>query len=176
MQQAAEAASFSIGGLYYYFANKQELVLHGLHPEALRRRCLEFFDKADVWRDQDIHKYYEEYLDFAIASIEFARPALYAALELGRDEFLNTIDTSANMSASDFREIKRLILPGVSDEDLDRLERSLQRIIVSACLNKNLSSNEVRKDMAAIFQGYSTTIPYQYTELTTTMLERQNFE
>lgn len=176
MRQAAKAASLSIGGLYYYFPNKNDLILHGLHPEALRRRCLEFVDHAGVWRDQNIHKYFEEYLDFAIANVEFIRPSVYAALELGRDEFLSSVDLSVNMSAKDFRELKRLILPGASDEDLDHIERSLHRIMISASLDKNLSSDEVRKDMAAIFQGHLIALPLPYTELTTTLFEKQTTE
>jgi len=176
MRQAAEAASLSIGGLYYYFPNKNDLILHGLHPEALRRRCLEFVDHAGVWRDQNIHKYYEEYLNFAIANVEFIRPSVYAALELGREEFLSSVDSSVNMAAKDFRELKRLILPGASDEDLDHIERSLRRIMISASLDKNLSGNEVRKDMAAIFQGHLTSLPHEYTELTIAIQERQPVE
>ena len=47
MRQAARAASLSIGGLYYYFPTKRELLLHGLCPAALLRYCAEFHAEFD---------------------------------------------------------------------------------------------------------------------------------
>ena len=59
MRQAARAANLSIGGLYYYFPTKRELLLHGLCPAALLRYCAVFHGEYDTLTATDPQGYLE---------------------------------------------------------------------------------------------------------------------
>src|SRR5579859_288942 len=57
MQDIARAAHMSVGSLYYYFPNKQDLVLCGLRTGVLAHRCRAFHRAADHLRGSDPRAY-----------------------------------------------------------------------------------------------------------------------
>ena len=93
MRQAARAVSLSIGGLYYYFPTKRELLLHGLCPAALLRFCQEFHAEFDYLTETDPRRYLEEGIAVIVQQAEFCRPSIQAALELGAESLWEVVET-----------------------------------------------------------------------------------
>lgn len=90
IKDVARVAYISPGGIYHYFASKRELVLYGLDPEGLSRACREeaaelYQVLADRW-DVELGEVIRLYVDKSVRMLEFVRPALHAAIELGRPE------------------------------------------------------------------------------------------
>ena len=155
MRQAASAACLSVGGLYHYFPTKMDLMLYVLQPGVLDQRCQEFHQQYQGLAVREPQQYFDRYVDFAVRGVRLWQPSIQAALELGVETFRNTIDWALDMSVVRFREMKRIITPGTSDEALDQLEQSLRRVCLAACLDKRITPEALRKDIYAIFGSYS---------------------
>src|SRR5438270_7913371 len=155
MQQAARAACLSIGGLYHYFPTKRDLMLFVLEPDTLNRRCQDFHRQYRALAAQDPHRYLGLYVDFAVHGVRLWQPAVQAALELGVDTFQGVIDAALGIGAEGFREMKRIITPGVTEETLDKMEYSLRRATLAACLDKRITPEALKSEIYAIFEGYS---------------------
>ena len=108
MRQAAAAAFVSLGGLYFYFPNKQALVLFGMDGEVLGAACAEFRTQTRNLLESDPPSAAEALIRFFAESASFIRPALLAALELGADEFMSRLETFLSIGIEDFVETLRL--------------------------------------------------------------------
>jgi AcrR family transcriptional regulator len=155
IEAAARAANLSVGGLYHYFPTKQDLLLYTLQPDVLDRRCQQFHQDYAELAAQNPREYFEHYVNFAVRGVRLWQPAIQAALELGVETFWSVVDRAMILSVERFRDMKRIITPGVSEETLDQLEFSLRRACLAACLDKRITPEALSKDIHAIFGGYA---------------------
>jgi AcrR family transcriptional regulator len=154
MREAAQAACLSIGGLYHYFPTKRELVLHGLCPEAILRRCQDFHDQFEHLTEVDPQQYFAKGIDLIIEHVGFCRPALHAALELGSASFWEVIDTLLSGTEAAFEANLRRLVPAVSDLEAQRWGRSIRRALCAALLDKHISPDELRDELRILVDGY----------------------
>lgn len=154
MRQAASAACLSVGGLYHYFPTKRRLVLHGLSPEALNKRCQDFHAQFEYLAEVDP----EQYLDLAIQDtvklIGFVRPAFHAALELGVESFWYVIDNVLSLTIDVYNVILQRLFPEVNEQELDRIGRALRRSIAGSVLDKTITNDEISDELRSLVDGY----------------------
>jgi len=156
MRQAARAACLSIGGLYHYFPTKRDLVLHGLCPEALTRWCHDFHAQFGYLANVDPEQYLDRCLDDTVQVIKFLRPAFHAALELGAEAFWGVIENVLMFTIQEFTMVMRLLVPEVSEQELDRIGRALRRAICGGMLDKSATDEEIRGELRALLNGYKS--------------------
>ncbi len=154
MQQAAQAACLSIGGLYHYFPTKRDLVLHGLRPEALLRCCQDFHAQFDQLAFTDPQRYIDEGINVVVEQVGFCRPAIHAAMELGAESFWETIETLLSSTSLDFEVNLRRVVPAASDEELHRCGRAIRRTICAALLDKSIKTDELRDELGMLVTGH----------------------
>lgn len=154
MRQAAAAACLSIGGLYHYFPTKRELVLHGLCPAALYRLCEDFHTQYGHLTEHDPQRYIEHGIEVVVKHVNFCRPAVHAALELGSESFWEVIETLLTNTALDFERNLQRTVPEVSEEELHQCGRAIRRAICAALLDKRMSADELRGELRILIDGY----------------------
>ncbi|MFN8513001.1 MAG: TetR/AcrR family transcriptional regulator [Thermomicrobiales bacterium] len=155
MRAAADAACMSIGGLYHYFPTKRDLVLHGLDEAARTRLCHEYRAAiADVaaW---GLSRWVESYLDFAQRMIDFMRPAVQAALDLGVDEFQTQLDSGLVYHVTDLVETLRVLVPAIPGRDLESLARAMRRLVLGTLIDRTDTRAELRDQQRALIYGYA---------------------
>lgn len=158
MRQAARAACLSIGGLYHYFPTKRDLVLHGLCPEAILRRCQDFHAQFGHLADVDPQCYLAAGIEVIVEHVSFCRPAVHAALELGTASFWEVIDTLLTSATLDFEVNLQRLVPEVSDQDLQRWGRAVRRAICAGLLDKSVTSDELQEELHLLVDGYVNSI------------------
>ena len=154
MRVAARRACLSIGGLYHHFATKQDLVLHGMKPEAIARYCQDFHNEFGYLADSDPAAFLDAYIDFVTDSIGFIRPAVHAALELGIETLENVLEPSLTAASEEFTAAFRTVFPSASEDDVYQAGRAISRAIVSALFDKNITAQEFRGEVSALINGY----------------------
>jgi AcrR family transcriptional regulator len=154
MRQAASAACLSVGGLYHHFSTKRELVLFGLEPAALRRRCSDFETRFGYLVDVDPGGYLECCVENNVELIRFIRPAIHAALELGVDTFWYVIDAVLTLVVQDFTVALQRIFPKAEETARERIGRSIRRSLAGGVLDKTVSDDEIRDELHALIEGY----------------------
>src|SRR5205814_2189993 len=137
-----------------YFPTKRDLLLYTLQPDVLNERCQNFFREHKQMAAEDPRRFFDLYVDFAVRGVRLWQPAIQASLELGVETFWGVLDWALNLGAEGFRDMKRIVAPGISEEALDQLEYSLRRAVLAACLDKRITSEALRKEIFAIFEGY----------------------
>jgi AcrR family transcriptional regulator len=155
MRDAAQAACLSIGGLYHYFPTKRELVLHGLCPEAILRRCQDFHAQFEHLAEADPQQYINEGIDLIVSHVEFCRPAIHAALELGTESFWEVIDALLTGTEQAFEVNLQRLLPETSDQEVRRWGRAIRRALCAALLDKSISPDELRDELHILADGYA---------------------
>lgn len=158
MRQAARAACLSIGGLYHYFPTKRELVLHGLCPEAILRRCQDFHAQFGYLADVDPGRYFEEGIELVVEHVGFCRPAIHAALELGTESFWEVIEALLTGTEQAFEANLQRLFPEASDQELRQWGRTIRRAICAALLDKSVSPDELRDELHILVDGYVSRI------------------
>lgn len=154
MRQAAQVACLSIGGLYHYFPTKRDLVLHGLHPEALLKHCEEFHTQFGHLADQEPQRYIEEGINIIVKEVAFCRPAIHAALDLGVESFWVVIETLLTSTALQFEGRLQMLFPVAGEQALQQWGRAMRRTICAALLDKNISPDELRDELQMLVAGY----------------------
>ncbi|MEZ4669638.1 MAG: TetR/AcrR family transcriptional regulator [Anaerolineae bacterium] len=154
MRLAARTACLSVGGLYHHFATKQDLVLHGMQPEAIGRYCQDFHDKCGYLITADPKSFLDVYLEFLSNAIEFIRPAFFAALELGIETFEKILEPSLTAVNQEFAAAFRAVFPNASEDDIFQAGRAIHRSIVSALFDKNITRQEFHREVCALISGY----------------------
>ena len=157
MRVAARAACLSVGGLYHHFPTKRNLVLHGLHPEAIARRCQDFHDKFDHLANADPVGYLDAGIDSITDALLFVRPALHAALELGVETFKSSLEASLTTATDEFAMSLRHAFPDAAEDNIYQAGRAIYRAMISALLDKNITAREFRGEVAALINGYFVT-------------------
>jgi AcrR family transcriptional regulator len=154
MGAAARAAYLSVGGLYHHFPTKRDLVLHGLQPEAIARRCQAFHDRFDHLARSNPLAYLEAGLDSVTGSILFVRPAFHAALELGVETFKNVLETSLTTATDEFAVSLQNVFLDAAEDEVYQAGRAMYRAMISALLDKNITAQEFRGELSALINGY----------------------
>jgi AcrR family transcriptional regulator len=152
MQEAAYAACLSMGGLYHYFGSKRELVLYPMLPGVCEEAMRRFEIAYGHLRESDPKAYLDVFIEEEAESVFLVRPAVYAALELGAEDFWRTLEGGAIVE-----DISRWVraIQGGSDiqHDPDVLARSIRRLFMAALLDRSITPDEVRADLRALIQG-----------------------
>ncbi len=154
MREAARAAHISLGGLYHYFPTKRDLMLHSLTPDAFARLCADFHRQYGHLRERDPATFLDAYIDWQVQECGFVRPALWAAMELGVPIMREAIAGGIETGLRDFIEPLRAVAPELTDSDAENLGRSLRRLLFAALLDRNISSDELRRELRALISGY----------------------
>jgi len=154
MRQAARAASLSIGGLYYYFPTKRELLLHGLCPAALLRFCQEFHAEFDALTATDPRRYLEAGIQVVAKQAQFCRPSIQAALELGAEAFMEVVETLLASTTLDFEVHLQQAAPAAGEEELHKCGRAIRRAIFAALLDKSMGPEELQDELRILVDGY----------------------
>ena len=159
MRQAAGAASLSIGGLYYYFPTKRELLLHGLCPAALLRFCAAFHGEYDALTATDPQRYLAVGIGVVARQAQFCRPSIKAALELGADSFQEVVETLLANTTLDFEVHLQKAAPEVGEEELHKCGRAIRRAIFAALLDQSASPEELQDELRILVDGYVRRVP-----------------
>ena len=154
MRMAARASYLSVGGLYHHFATKRALVLYGLQPDAITRRCQIFHDEYDHLATSDPVQYLNAGLDSLSNTVLFVRPAFQAALELGIETFNSVLQVSIATAGDSFTVALQNAFPDLGEDDLYQMGRSAIRAIMSALLDKGITVQEFRSELSALMDGY----------------------
>src|SRR3712207_773491 len=120
MRDAASAACLSIGGLYHYYPNKRDLVLHGLHDDARARICQEYRARMTNLAAWSVEAYIELYLDLCLEMFGFVRPAVQAALELGVEAFQAQLAAGLTTNVTELAETLHQLAPDIPDRKSTR--------------------------------------------------------
>lgn len=154
MRMAARAACLSVGGLYHHFATKNDLVLHGIQPDAITRFCQDFHGQSGYLANSNPPAFLDAYLDFVADAVRFIRPAIHAALELGIQTLENILEPSLTAAGNEFTATFRAVFPGAGDDDVSQAGRAIHRAIVSALFDKHITRVEFRDEISALINGY----------------------
>src|SRR5438552_17698709 len=146
MRQAAALSFLSLGGLYHYFPDKRSLVLFGLDQEAHERVCMEFGATYGHLQDSDPQAAAEAFVRFFGERVSFVRPSIYAALELGAEDFMSLIEANINLGLEAFMQVLRLAVTDAEDRDLRLDGRALWRVVRGAPIDGSGTGAEVERE------------------------------
>lgn len=150
----ARAAYLSPGGVYHYFRSKRQLVLYGLEPEALSRACSD--EAADLHEvlasatSDDLREIIDLYVEKNVRMLEFVRPALQAAIELGRPALRNRLSAGLRKDA-DF--LVSALAPLVdAPASADDTANTIRRTILGLALDEGIRPAEARRQLLGLFR------------------------
>ena len=155
MRDAARAAHMSVGGLYHYFPTKRDLVLHSLEWEARHRLCREYREQLFSLSGWNADAHIEVYLDLSIRMFAFMRPSVQAALELGAEELQEALDAGLAANVGELVESLRLVSPEATELGLEKLARTIRRVVLGALVDQHADLDETREQLRAIVEGYA---------------------
>jgi AcrR family transcriptional regulator len=147
MVEAAEAACMSVGGLYHYFPTKRELVLHGLDPVARRRICADESRRLGELLRRSELSLVEFFVDTTLQLIDFMRPSVIAALDLGDGTLQRTLDARWTTDVREMVEGFQVMLPDAPVADLSALARSIRRAMLGILIEREVDMDVVRADL-----------------------------
>jgi AcrR family transcriptional regulator len=153
MREAATVSFLSLGGLYHYFPDKRSLVLFGLDQEAHERVCVEFTSKYGHLKESDPKAAAEAFVQFFAERVSFIRPAMYAALELGAEDFMSRLQANINLGLDAFVELLELAVPDAKDRDLRLVARSVRRLVLAGLIDRSISRSEIEEELRAVISG-----------------------
>jgi AcrR family transcriptional regulator len=153
MREAATVSFLSLGGLYHYFPDKRSLVLFGLDQEAHERVCVEFTSKYGHLKESDPKAAAEAFVQFFAERVSFIRPAIYAALELGAEDFMSRLQANINLGLDAFVELLELAVPDAKDRDLRLVARSVRRLVLAGLIDRSITRSEIEEELRAVISG-----------------------
>jgi AcrR family transcriptional regulator len=153
MREAAAVSFLSLGGLYHYFPDKRSLVLFGLDQEAHERICMEFKANYGHLKDSDPQAAAEAFVEFFGERVSFIRPAMYAALELGAEDFMSRLQANINLGLDAFVDVLELAVPDAKDRDLRLVARSVRRLVLAGLIDRSISRSEIEEELRAVISG-----------------------
>ncbi len=153
MREAAAVSFLSLGGLYHYFPDKRSLVLFGLDQEAHERVCVEFTSKYGHLKESDPKAAAEAFVQFFAERVSFIRPAMYAALELGAEDFMSRLQANINLGLDAFVELLELAVPDAKDRDLRLVARSVRRLVLAGLIDRSITRSEIEEELRAVISG-----------------------
>ncbi len=156
MCAAARAAYVSVGGLYYYFPTKSDLVLHGLQPAAIARFC---HDKVSAYAhlaETDPSAYGRAVLDHLHdLVVGFLLPAYDAAVELGAETMRAQVRRTLEEGLGEVVDLLRQLAPQLDEAQLAALGAGLLRNVLSLLLDRATPPEHFRRDLDALIKGYT---------------------
>jgi len=156
MRAAARAAYVSVGGLYYYFPTKRDLVLHGLQPEAIAGYCHDRVGAFAHLAETDPAAYSKAILDhFHDLVVGFVLPAYDAAVELGVETALAQVHRTLEGSLGEARNLLWPLVPHLDEAGVVPLGAGLLRNVLSLLLYRATPPEQFRRDLDALIIGYS---------------------
>jgi AcrR family transcriptional regulator len=154
MRDAASAACLSIGGLYHYFPNKRDLVLHGLRDDARARICQGYRERIADLTAWSVEAYVELYLELCREMFGFVRPAVLAALELGVEEFQAQLAAGLTTNVAELAETLHQLAPDFPQSELERLGRGIRRIVLGTLVDRDADLREMQEQVRALIEGH----------------------
>jgi AcrR family transcriptional regulator len=152
MQQIADAACLSIGGLYHYFPTKHDLALHGIKVETIDRLCQDFHqntaDIAITNPQQYFHLFYQHLID----CILFMRPSAYVATILGVDVF-ERISRNIDTAVVEFAATLRLLAPTLPEAHIQTLARAIRRFSLASLVDTTSTNDDIHKEFYLLIGG-----------------------
>lgn len=153
IKDVASVAYISPGGIYHYFQSKQHLLLYGLHPEALSRACQE--EAAELYGElahpsPDITEVVRLYVEKNVRMLEFVRPALQAAIELGRPALKRTLSVGLKRDADSL--VTALTGLQCRPVDPDDAADAIRRTVLGLALDESVTQLEMRRRLEWLFQ------------------------
>jgi AcrR family transcriptional regulator len=153
MRDAARAAHISVAGLYHYFPTKRELVLHSLRPDAFKRMCGDFMSESGHLQTESPGHFLAAFVDFCVREVSFVRPAIYAALEIGAQEFWAAQEAGIATALDIMVAALRGAYPTATDDELAHLARAIRRTLMAALLDRSVGVEELREQLRALMLG-----------------------
>lgn len=154
MKAVARAACLSPGGIYHYFRSKHQLVLYGLEPEALSRECMDSAeDLHDILapnRYSDVTEIVRLYVEKNVKMLEFVRPALHAAVELGRSELRRRLSAGIREDAGSLVYNLRVLHPGIAM--VEESAGAIRRTIIGLAIDDAVTTVEARRQLLWLFR------------------------
>ena len=151
MRAAARAASMSIGGLYYYFPNKRDLVLLPLSDEFIGRICDEHNFRYPDLSSESFARYTAATI---VERLDIYRPALRAAMEMGPEEYEAAVAIVVARGFEGFTDSVSLAVPQLDDDELPVLERALRRAALAALLDRTASGPEIEAELDLLITAH----------------------
>lgn len=153
IKAVAEEACLSPGGIYHYFASKRQLVLYGLEPEALSRACLDasrdLLKSMASMQPSGCREVIRLYVDKNLRMLEFVRPTLQAAVELGRPELQDRLSEGIRKDADSLVTALRTLHPALAiAEDA---ANAIRRTILGLAVDDNVTPVEARRHLLWLF-------------------------
>ena len=152
MRQAATAAHMSLGGIYHYFGSKRDLVLYGVSPEALEGLCQDFHQQRAQPEQTDLQAYLAGFLDWLPSVVSLCRPALLAAIELGTDQALDTMEAAINATLQQFVRTIRAVRTDMTDAEAQTLDRAMRHTLFGAMLDRSAIPSDLRNELRSIVE------------------------
>lgn len=142
MKQAARAAHVSVGTLYRYFPDKRSLVLYGIDPEPVDLLCERFVRSTAQLNDRRAVR--TALATFIVHNVQLMRPAVDAAIQLGPEVVHGRLDLVARKTLQAFSAVLAMGMPLDDTRSPDQVELVVRRTIVSALMEKEFESEEMR--------------------------------
>jgi AcrR family transcriptional regulator len=150
IRDVARASCLSPGGIYHYFRSKTDLVLHGLEPEALSRACTDAARELTALlagaSPPDADHVIELWVDKTLVMLDFVRPALHAAIELGRPELRQRLSAGLREDADSLMAALVSLDPEIANPDGSA--DLMRRTILGLALDETVSRTEARRQLA----------------------------
>lgn len=152
----ARAACLSPGGIYHYFTSKRQLVLYGLEPQALSRACMEeaaeLHDALASARRSDLAEVIGLYVEKNVRMLEFVRPALHAAVELGRPELRRRLSAGIKEDADHLVSALRSLHPDATQQTAEESANAIRRTILGLAVHETVTAAEARRQLLWLFR------------------------
>lgn len=155
MRAAAKLAYLSVGGLYYYFPTKRDLVLHGTQTETLVRFCQDFQAACEPLAASDPKAYLDAYLSHSVQLLLFIRPSWRAALELGLEAIRTGVEANLAGGLDQFVKTLSSVVPTITEPDLLVLARALRRVCLGALIDQSTLPEEIRNQINRLINSYT---------------------
>lgn len=153
VRELARASHLSPGGIYHYFRSKADLALYGLEPEGLSRACTEAARELTgtlaCHRAAAASTIVRLYVEKSVAMLEFVRPALHAAIELGRPELRGRLaaglreDSDSLVRALESLDPPVEVVPGAAE--------ALRRVTLGLALDESVTGREAGRELTWLF-------------------------
>jgi AcrR family transcriptional regulator len=151
MEQAARAAHVSVGTLYRYFPSKRSLVLYGTNPEPVDLLCERFIQSTTQLDERRAIRI--ALAAFIVHNIELMRPSVDAAIQLGPEVVRSQLDQVARQTLQIFPALLAMGLRVDDGRTPEQVERVIRRTIVSALMEKEFESGELRRTFEGVLAG-----------------------
>lgn len=154
MGQIARASCLSPGGIYHYFRSKTDLVLYGLEPEALSRACTEATrELAALLADgteADLEAAVALYVEKTLLMLAFVRPALHAAIELGRPALRARLTAGLREDADSLLSGLESLHPGIVTAP--EHAEAVRRTVLGLALDETITAAEAGRQLTWLFR------------------------